>query len=163
MKNKKIASTTAAIITVAVIIFQYIDQNWSYENETKFIELDNGQEKSLRNTSVEEKYQLETLYTNKQSDVVIETRGEVIKLLADDNQGSRHQKFIMQLSSGHTVLISHNIDLAPRINALKKNDTIKVKGEYEWSEKGGVIHWTHHDPARQHEDGWIEHQGKRYY
>jgi hypothetical protein len=163
MKNKKTASITTVIIAVAVIIFQYIDQNWSADSETNFTEFLTGQEKSLSNTPDEANHQLETLYANKQSDIVVETRGEVIKLLADDTEGSRHQKFIMQLSSGHTVLISHNIDLAPRINALKKYDTIKIKGEYEWSERGGVIHWTHHDPAGRHEDGWIEHQGKRYY
>jgi hypothetical protein len=163
MKNKKTASITTVIIAVAVIIFQYIDQNWSGESEANFTELVAGQEKSIRNTPDEAKDQLETFYANKQSDIVVETRGEVIKLLADDTEGSRHQKFIMQLPSGHTVLISHNIDLAPRVNALKNNDTIKIKGEYEWSERGGVIHWTHHDPIGRHEDGWIEHQGKRYY
>ncbi len=163
MKNKKTASITTVIIAVAVILFQYIDQNWSGDNETNYSELVAKQEKNPRNTPIKAKCQLETLYANKQSDIVIETRGKVIKLLADDTKGSRHQKFIMQLSSGHTVLISHNIDLAPRINALQENDTIKIKGEYEWSERGGVIHWTHHDPAGRHEDGWIEHQGKRYY
>jgi hypothetical protein len=120
MKNKKTASITTVIIAVAVIIFQYIDQNWSGESEANFTELVAGQEKSIRNTPDEAKDQLETFYANKQSDIVVETRGEVIKLLADDTEGSRHQKFIMQLPSGHTVLISHNIDLAPRVNALKK-------------------------------------------
>ena len=66
------------------------------------------------------------------------------------------------LGSGETVLLSHNIDLAPRIESLKKGDTVEFYGEYEWNEKGGVIHWTHNDPDGSHVAGWIKHQGKTY-
>ncbi|QOY51204.1 DUF3465 domain-containing protein [Candidatus Sulfurimonas baltica] len=40
--------------------------------------------------------------------------GDVIRVLSDDNTGSRHQRFIIRLSSGQTLLIAHNIDLAPK-------------------------------------------------
>jgi hypothetical protein len=100
-------------------------------------------------------------YQAKQSDLIVETSGAVKKNLADDLVGSRHQKMILALDSGHTVLIAHNIDLADRVPA-EEGDTIRVRGEYEYSEQGGVIHWTHHDPGGRHEDGWIEHEGRRY-
>lgn len=101
-------------------------------------------------------------YENRQSDVQVRGEGEVIRILRDDNTGSRHQKFILRMPSGQTLLIAHNIDLAPRINDLSKGDTVEFYGEYEWDEKGGVVHWTHHDPGGRHEDGWLKHQGKTY-
>ena len=89
-------------------------------------------------------------YENRNSDVQVSGSGVVIRNLADDTIGSRHQKFILKLSSGQKLLISHNIDLAPRINSLHKGDTVNFYGEYEWNSKGGVVHWTHHDPRGNH-------------
>lgn len=83
-------------------------------------------------------------------------------ILADDLYGSRHQRFIIELVSGQTLLIAHNIDLAPRINTLFVGDRVKFLGEYAWNDKGGVIHWTHYDPAGGHEDGWILHENIIY-
>ena len=86
----------------------------------------------------------------------------VSRLLPDDNDGSRHQKFILQTSTGQTILIAHNIDLAPRVANLQVGDTVEFYGEYEWNEKGGVIHWTHHDPDNRHAHGWLRHRGATY-
>ena len=88
--------------------------------------------------------------------------GTVTRVLADDNEGSRHQRFIVELSPGRTLLIAHNIDLAPRIPSLRSGDTVSFFGEYEWNDRGGVIHWTHHDPRGSHVGGWLEHKGRRY-
>ena len=104
---------------------------------------------------------LAAAYAAKRSDVVLEDAGVVIKVLPDDNKGSRHQRFILRMESG-TVLVAHNIDLAPRVPNLDTGDTIRFKGEYEYNQKGGVIHWTHHDPKGYHEGGWLEHAGERY-
>ncbi len=103
-----------------------------------------------------------TAFRERRSDVWVETQGTVIKILSDDNEGSRHQRFILRLGSNHTVLVAHNIDLAPRIDELKVGDTVNLRGEYEWNERGGVIHWTHHDPQGRHEGGWIRHEGETY-
>ena len=93
--------------------------------------------------------------------VQVQGEGRVIKVLSDDNDGSRHQRFLIRLGSGQTVLIAHNIDLAPRI-ALRAGDTVSFAGQYEWNSKGGVVHWTHHDPAGRHPGGWLKHNGKTF-
>lgn len=101
-------------------------------------------------------------FEQRASNVQVEGRGVVRKVLADDNRGSRHQRFVVALASGQTLLISHNIDLAPRVAGLRRGDAVSFSGEYEWNAEGGVIHWTHHDPNGRHTAGWIRHKGKIY-
>ncbi|HXS92697.1 MAG TPA: DUF3465 domain-containing protein [Steroidobacteraceae bacterium] len=101
-------------------------------------------------------------FENHRSNVQVQGSGHVTKVLADDNDGSRHQRFIVRVDSGQTVLIAHNIDLANRVASLSNGDRIEFYGEYEWNAKGGVIHWTHRDPQHRHVDGWIKHNGRTY-
>lgn len=101
-------------------------------------------------------------FDGKLSNQQVTGKGTVLKVLPDDREGARHQRFILQLPVGITVLIAHNIDLAPRIANLRTGDTVEFNGEYEWNSKGGVIHWTHHDPRGQHEAGWLRHDGTTY-
>lgn len=96
------------------------------------------------------------------SNIQVEGEGTVIRVLPDDLNGLRHQKFIVQLESGQTLLIAHNVDIAPRINGLEAGDRVSFNGEYIWNDKGGVIHWTHHDPQGRHVGGWLKHNGKTY-
>jgi hypothetical protein len=95
-----------------------------------------------------------------ESNTQVQGVGVVDRVLADDNEGSHHQRFILRLASGQTLLVAHNIDLAPRVAGLESGDTVEFNGEYEWNEKGGVIHWTHRDPANQHVAGWLKHDGQ---
>ena len=105
---------------------------------------------------------IEALFEQRRSDVQVRGAGTVLRTLSDDDEGSRHQRFILELPSGHTLLIAHNIDLVPRIDSLQKGDRVEFYGEYEWNDKGGVIHWTHHDPRGRHVAGWLKHQGRIY-
>ncbi len=105
---------------------------------------------------------LKQAYENHHSDVQVRGSGTVYRVLPDDNKGSRHQKFILRLDSGQTLLVAHNIDLAPRVQDLAKGDRVEFYGEYEWNKKGGVMHWTHKDPRNHHAHGWLKHNGKVY-
>ena len=96
-----------------------------------------------------------------QSHLWVEGEGEIIKILSDDNQGSRHQRFILSLGD-QTLLIDHNIDVAPRLPDLKVGEKITFYGEYLWNEKGGMVHWTHHDPNYRQPGGWLLYQGQKY-
>ena len=86
----------------------------------------------------------------------------MIRILADDVEGARHQRFILRLASGQTLLVAHNIDVAPRIEGLREGDTVAFRGVYEWNAEGGVVHWTHHDPDGSHAPGWLRHGGRTY-
>nr|EGR0558444.1 DUF3465 domain-containing protein [Vibrio cholerae] len=105
---------------------------------------------------------LQQAYKSQQSDLQVQGFGQIVKVLPDDNDGSKHQKFILRLNSGQTLLVAHNIDLAPRIPILQVGDSVEFYGEYEWSKKGGVLHWTHKDPQNRHAHGWLKHNGQVY-
>ncbi len=100
-------------------------------------------------------------FQDRASGVQVQGKGVATKILPDD-EGSRHQRFILTLPSGQTLLVAHNIDLAPRIASLREGEFVEFNGVYEWNSKGGIIHWTHHDPNGRHEAGWLRHNGKTY-
>ncbi len=101
-------------------------------------------------------------FEERKSDLQAEGRGTVAKILSDDVSGDRHQRFILRLGSGQTLLVAHNIDLAPRVAGLRLGDEVSFHGEYEWNPSGGVIHWTHRDRTSRHPDGWLKHAGRTY-
>ncbi|MCF6202172.1 MAG: DUF3465 domain-containing protein [Methylococcaceae bacterium] len=119
---------------------------------------DSSQIKNTHNSS----NSLQKAFKNRRSDFQIQDGGTVIKNLPDDLKGSRHQKFILKNNTGETVLVAHNIDLAPKIKSLKEGDRVDFYGEYEWNPRGGVVHWTHNDPKGRHISGWLKHKGKTY-
>jgi len=92
-------------------------------------------------------------------DFAVEDRGTVVRVLADDTEGGRHQRFILRLASGQTLLVAHNIDVAPRIDDLVEGDVVEFRGVYEWNDEGGTIH---HDPQGEHAPGWLRHEGRTY-
>ena len=96
------------------------------------------------------------------SDLEVEGQGTVVRILADDDEGARHQRFILRLDSGQTLLVAHNIDVAPRVEGLAVGDVVAFRGVYEWNAEGGTVHWTHRDPGGTHTAGWLRHDGRLY-
>ena len=101
-------------------------------------------------------------FATRARDVPVTGAGTVFRVLSDDRQGDRHQRFLVRLASGQTILITHNIDVAPRVANLRVGETIAFEGEYVWNAQGGVVHWTHHDPSGRHKAGRIEYGGRTY-
>ncbi|GAA4477965.1 DUF3465 domain-containing protein [Microbacterium panaciterrae] len=102
------------------------------------------------------------LFDGRRSGVEVQGTGVVSRILPDDDQGSRHQKFLLTTPGGVSILIAHNIDIAPRLDGLAVGDRVGFLGDYEWSDKGGTVHWTHHDPSGQHQNGWLSWKGRTF-
>ncbi|HSI28086.1 MAG TPA: DUF3465 domain-containing protein [Methylophilus sp.] len=124
-----------------------------------------GQALNLQSLSsglaTEDNAALKQAFAQKQNHVWLEGSGIVKKLLPDDSKGARHQRFLVTVSPEQTLLFAHNIDLAPRVEQLNIGDQVAFKGEYIYNPKGGIMHWTHHDPGGV-KSGWIKVNGKTY-
>ena len=110
--------------------------------------------------------------------------GNVTRTLPDDNNGLKHQLFIVKTDDGAYVKVAHNTDLAPSIKYIKPGMRIGMKGEFiktkdlknkspeELQSMGisfdpfaglmknesldGVFHWTHHTPSgSSHDNGGL--------
>ncbi len=88
--------------------------------------------------------------------------GTVTKVLPDDLDPPRHQRFIVKDAWGRTFLFAHNIDVARRVDGLAVGDEIRFRGEYKINSQGGVIHWTHAPASGRGPGGWIERNGVTY-
>lgn len=152
---KKKSATAALPLTAAVFILLGLASIY-----VRMIPV--GHKQSLSSISSTADKALSNAYQAQQSGVQVGGEGVVDRVLSDDDDGSRHQRFTLRLASGHTLLIAHNIDIAPRIETLKSGDRVAFYGQYEWNPEGGVIHWTHHDPNGQHVSGWLKYNGMLY-
>ena len=155
----KIQTNNLVIVTIIVVLIAaYVGIDLKQNNLN-----DNVVQTSIvEEAAVDDQHKIMKAYKQQISNIQVQSKGEVKAILADDNDGSRHQKMILKLENGLTVLVAHNIDLAPRVEGLRKGEIVEFYGEYEYSPKGGVIHWTHHDPQAKHVDGWLKYQGKSY-
>lgn len=103
-------------------------------------------------------------FRERRSDTWVEASGEVVKTLPDDDEGDPHQRFLVRIdgTDGLTVLVAHNLNAADRV-PISEGDHLRLRGEYEWTDKGGTVHFTHAPlQKRSTPGGWIEFDGRRY-
>lgn len=103
---------------------------------------------------------VEQALARRESGIQVTLDAIVEKTLRDDQKGDRHQRFLIRLPNGRKLLVAHNIDLANRVD-VSAGDPIRLRGQFEWNDRGGVLHWTHRAPRGDHPDGWIEVHGQR--
>jgi hypothetical protein len=162
MSNRKLIRVIATLIVAAGVGgYSYITKNKDYPTEHN-----NPTAKSTTNAPrIEDQQQVLTKIRKERNNTHarfwLETEGKVIKLLKDDLKGNPHQKFLIKLAPDITLLVAHNTALAQRA-PLQQGDTIKIRARYEWNNRGGVLHWTHHDPKGKKEGGWLYADGKYY-
>ena len=99
--------------------------------------------------------------TNQRVKVEVTVTARVKKLLPDDTRGLQHQKFLLILSNGTTILVANDLTYGQRV-PIEAGDVVKIHGEYIWNRLGGLIHWTHRSDTPRHESGWIEFNGHTY-
>lgn len=134
-----------------------------YQTEPPFSSIENSPNQSIGQLASQPNLRsVADLYAKKISQVQVEDNGVVVKVLSDDSNGSRHQRFLVKVAAGQTLLFAHNIDLAARVENIKVGDLVEFRGEYIYNPKGGIVHWTHHDPQGKHYAGWIKLAGKTY-
>ena len=150
--------TIGIILALVVGIFAYLDEQGLIPG----FGFETGSVQSGDRISDSDLRKIAEAYRAQRSDIQVRGAGTVKKLLRDDLDGSRHQRFLLRLDNNQTLLVAHNIDLAPRIDNLTEGDRVAYFGEYEWTNQGGVLHWTHHDPGGRHPGGWLKHQGRTY-
>lgn len=72
-----------------------------------------------------------------------------------------HEQFTLATAQG-AVQVIDNVDIAPRV-PVSPGDRVEVCGEMVHDPgRPPILHWTHHDPAHKHPDGFIRFAGKVY-
>jgi hypothetical protein len=78
------------------------------------------------------------------------------------NTHAMHEAFDVRSDNGQRVEIVDNVKLAPRV-PVAVGDHVSICGELvPETSRGPLVHWTHHDPAGAHPDGYIDFAGRRY-
>lgn len=150
---KNIAAPVLALLVLAIATLSDLLRDW---------QAGQGALPPQGTQTADDNRALLALIAQKRGGEMVAGHGVVEKVLKDDTDGSRHQRFILNVGQGKTLLVAHNIDLAPRLPDLRAGETVRFFGQYETNHRDGVLHWTHHDPAGRHADGWLEYRGKRY-
>lgn len=83
------------------------------------------------------------------------------KMLREEDYREPHQRFLLMLSNGTTVLVANDLQYGTYA-PVQEGNVVRIHGEYIWNERGGVLHWTHKSDEPRHESGYIDFNGMRY-
>jgi hypothetical protein len=73
----------------------------------------------------------------------------------------RHEAFDVSTDAGPLEVVD-NVSIAPRC-PVSVGDRVEIRGEMVHDPgRLPVVHWTHHDPAGRHLDGFIRLRGRLY-
>ncbi|MGI8968072.1 MAG: DUF3465 domain-containing protein [Chloroflexota bacterium] len=103
---------------------------------------------------------VQTDFSHRYSQVWVTLTARVVRLLPDSQGQYQHQRFIVQCPSGQTVLIVNDVSIGERA-PVRIGQSVSVRGQFIWNNQGGLIHFTHHDPAGG-EGGWIIDARRQY-
>lgn len=104
---------------------------------------------------------MEAAYGRRDDGAWIENTGFVRRIIPDDRHGARHQRFVVEVPGGQTLLIAHNVDVARRV-PVGMGDRVRFRGVYEYNDLGGIVHWTHRDPRGGEDSGWLRYREREY-
>jgi hypothetical protein len=131
------------------------------ERPANYTKLAPGADNAFTNSAVTDETEVAAAQNNRASHVQVTCTLPVKRMLRPDDKGEKHEKFLLQLSNGSTILVAHNVSRAPSV-PVEAGDIVTVHGEYIWNNKGGVIHWTHASDTPRHAGGYIDFKGRRY-
>lgn len=146
MAASKKSSRVIGAIVIALVLLIALGLVWQsrpgYEVKSGFMALDEA-------------------HRYRQTGFMAEVDGTVARILMDDKEDRRNQKFTMRLGNGQMVLVIHDQETAGRV-PLSVGDSVLVRGEYVWTETGGTLRHTRRDYSARRLHGWIDHRGERY-
>jgi Protein of unknown function (DUF3465) len=98
--------------------------------------------------------------------VQVTATGSVARVLGTRlGPSGMHEGFLLHLRGaegrGLTVRVEDNVDITGQI-PLQPGDDAVVRGEYIYDPRGGLIHYTHHDPRGRHPSGYIRVNGRLF-
>jgi hypothetical protein len=104
---------------------------------------------------------VEKAFYDQQSDLMVEVTGQVVRVVRPVEGHEGHQEFQLRLPKGQLLMVVRNTSAGDRV-PLESNDRVTVRGNYQWSELGGVIHGAQRDYSLDRMHGWVELDGKKY-
>jgi len=97
------------------------------------------------------------------SRVEVTASGTVTRILGiREGPSGTHEGFLVRVPDCNIVIrVEHNVDIGGSI-PLHQGEAVQLRGEYLYDPRGGIVHYTHHDPSGRHPGGSITAGGETY-